>query len=115
EPGTDANATRRALMDLGGVGDGLATTIVMRALHWPDAFPDMDRALQRSADVGGARELVGRGERGRPWRGERGAPPCAAVRARGGRGGGGGGYGGVGVWVRSEPVGVDAAADWRSG
>jgi len=53
EPGADAAEARRALMTIPGLDDRLATTIVMRALHWPDAFPAADRA---------------RGEPWRPWR-----------------------------------------------
>jgi AraC family transcriptional regulator, regulatory protein of adaptative response / DNA-3-methyladenine glycosylase II len=53
EPGADAAAARRALMAIPGMDDWLATTIVMRALHWPDAFPASDRA---------------RAEPWRPWR-----------------------------------------------
>ena len=32
-----------------GVGERLATMVVMRALYWPDAFPTADLALQRAA------------------------------------------------------------------
>lgn len=53
EPGADAATARRALMTIPGMDDWLATTIVMRALHWPDAFPVSDRA---------------RAESWRPWR-----------------------------------------------
>jgi AraC family transcriptional regulator of adaptative response / DNA-3-methyladenine glycosylase II len=61
-------ATRRALMEIAGVGERLATTVVMRALYWPDAFPASDRALQRAAGVASAGALVARAERWRPWR-----------------------------------------------
>ncbi len=68
EPGSDVIATRRALLAITGVGDGLATTIVMRALHWPDAFPAADRALQRAAGTSSLRALRERAEQWRPWR-----------------------------------------------
>ncbi|MDP9201569.1 MAG: helix-turn-helix domain-containing protein [Gemmatimonadota bacterium] len=68
EPGSDVTATRRALTEITGVGDQVATTIVMRALYWPDAFSVTDRALQRAAEVSTPRELRARGERWRPWR-----------------------------------------------
>lgn len=55
EPGSDPLATRDALMNIDGIDDRLATTIVMRALHWPDAFPSVDVTLQRA-------------EKWRPWR-----------------------------------------------
>jgi AraC family transcriptional regulator of adaptative response / DNA-3-methyladenine glycosylase II len=68
EPGSDVSATRRALTEIAGVGDQLATTIVMRALYWPDALPVTDRGLQRSAGVSTPGQLRVRGERWRPWR-----------------------------------------------
>jgi AraC family transcriptional regulator of adaptative response / DNA-3-methyladenine glycosylase II len=68
EPGSDVAATRRALTEIAGVGDQLATTIVMRALYWPDALPVTDRGLQRTAGVATPRELRVRCERWRPWR-----------------------------------------------
>jgi AraC family transcriptional regulator of adaptative response / DNA-3-methyladenine glycosylase II len=52
-PGADAAAARGMLMGIAGITDGLATTIVMRALHWPDAWVGSDRA---------------RAEPWRPWR-----------------------------------------------
>jgi AraC family transcriptional regulator, regulatory protein of adaptative response / DNA-3-methyladenine glycosylase II len=42
EPGSDAATVRRALVAITGVDEQLATSIVMRALHWPDAFPAPD-------------------------------------------------------------------------
>jgi AraC family transcriptional regulator of adaptative response / DNA-3-methyladenine glycosylase II len=53
EPGADAAEARRMLMAIPGVDDQLASMIVMRALHWPDAFPATNRA---------------RAEPWRPWR-----------------------------------------------
>ena len=46
-----------------------ATAIVMRALHWPDAFPASDPSLQRAAGVTDARALLRIAEQWRPWRG----------------------------------------------
>ena len=68
EPGGDVGATRRALLEIEGVTERLATVIVMRALYWPDAFPATDRRLQRAAGVTGAGALLARAERWRPWR-----------------------------------------------
>jgi len=56
EPGCDVAAAHRALLTIDGVGERLATAIVMHALHWPDAFPAADRALRARA------------EQWRPWR-----------------------------------------------
>jgi AraC family transcriptional regulator of adaptative response / DNA-3-methyladenine glycosylase II len=68
EPRHDVAAARRALLAIEGVDARLATTIVMRALYWPDAFPSTDRTLQRAAGVRGARALRALAERWRPWR-----------------------------------------------
>ena len=68
EPGSDVVTTRRALTEIAGIGDQVATTILMRALHWPDALSLTDRALQRAAGVSSAAALRARGERWRPWR-----------------------------------------------
>jgi AraC family transcriptional regulator of adaptative response / DNA-3-methyladenine glycosylase II len=68
EPGADEAATRRALVDVAGLGERLAAVVIMRALSWPDAFPAADRTLQRAAGVAGARALLERAEQWRPWR-----------------------------------------------
>jgi AraC family transcriptional regulator of adaptative response / DNA-3-methyladenine glycosylase II len=68
EPGRDAGATQRALMEMEGVGERLATMIVMRALYWPDAFPASDPALQRAAGASSRSGLRAMAERWRPWR-----------------------------------------------
>ncbi len=67
-PGSDLEATRGILMEIDGVSDRLATTIVMRALYWPDAFPLSDRALQRAVGVTGPQALRDQAEKWRPWR-----------------------------------------------
>jgi AraC family transcriptional regulator, regulatory protein of adaptative response / DNA-3-methyladenine glycosylase II len=68
QPGSDVVATHRALLEIEGVGERIATIIVMRALYWPDAFPTADAALQRAAGATGRRELREQAERWRPWR-----------------------------------------------
>jgi AraC family transcriptional regulator, regulatory protein of adaptative response / DNA-3-methyladenine glycosylase II len=69
EPGADVPSTRRALAEIHGLGAGTAARIVMRALHWPDAFPSTAARLQRVAGVGSAGALLRMAERWRPWRG----------------------------------------------
>lgn len=69
EPGADVPATLRALAEIPGIRERTAVRIVMRALHWPDAFPSTAAALQRAAGVTSAGELVRLAERWRPWRG----------------------------------------------
>lgn len=68
EPGSDVAETHRALMEIPGFNERLATTIVMRALYWPDAFPASDPALQEAAGVATSRALHTRAEKWRPWR-----------------------------------------------
>ena len=67
-PHSPLAGTHQALVQNHGVGDRLATTIVMHALGWPDAFPASDRALQRAARVASPRQLLAQGEQWRPWR-----------------------------------------------
>jgi len=68
EPSSDVATTRRDLLGVVGVGDRLASAIVMCALSWPDAFPAEDRALQRAAGAATAQQLAARAEQWRPWR-----------------------------------------------
>jgi AraC family transcriptional regulator of adaptative response / DNA-3-methyladenine glycosylase II len=56
EPGADPMATLRQLLEIACIEPALADAIVMRALHWPDAFAAVDP------------ELRARAERWRPWR-----------------------------------------------
>ncbi len=51
QPGADPNQTCAALLALPGIGDWTAQYISMRALHWPDAFPAGDVALQTALGV----------------------------------------------------------------
>lgn len=55
------------LTDLPGIGPWTAQYIAMRALHWPDAFPDGDLVLLRAARLK-RKELRARAEGWRPWR-----------------------------------------------
>ncbi len=68
DPGNDVTETHRALVEIAGIDERLATTIVMRALYWPDAFPASDRSLQAAAGAATPRALRARAEKWRPWR-----------------------------------------------
>jgi AraC family transcriptional regulator of adaptative response / DNA-3-methyladenine glycosylase II len=68
EPGNDVAETHRALMEVAGMDEALATTIVMRALYWPDAFPWTDPGLLSAAGAPSPRALRTRAEKWRPWR-----------------------------------------------
>jgi len=67
--GNDVTATRRELVEIGGIDERIATMIVMRGLCWPDAFPAADRVLQRAAGASSERLLRTEAEKWRPWRG----------------------------------------------
>jgi AraC family transcriptional regulator of adaptative response / DNA-3-methyladenine glycosylase II len=67
EPGSDVDETYKTLTEV-GVDPALATTILMRALQWPDAFPSSDESLQRAAGASSQDELERRAESWRPWR-----------------------------------------------
>ncbi len=68
EPGADVQTTLRALKQIPGIGERTATAIVVRALHWPDAFDANDLSLQRAAGITGSRALLRMAEQWRPWR-----------------------------------------------
>lgn len=68
EPGGDAFAAHRTLAELDGVGERLATLILMRAQRWPDAFPASDPALRRAVAIPSPSALLARAEQWRPWR-----------------------------------------------
>ena len=55
-PGGDPESALRALVEVSGIGERTAAVIVMRALHWPDAFPDPDAASREDTEAW------------RPWR-----------------------------------------------
>jgi AraC family transcriptional regulator of adaptative response / DNA-3-methyladenine glycosylase II len=55
------------LTELPGIGPWTAQYIAMRALRWPDAFPDGDLMLLRAANLK-RKELLARAEGWRPWR-----------------------------------------------
>lgn len=68
-PGSDAAATRRALLALPGIGPWTADYVALRALRELDAFPAHDLVLRRrlgDVDAAGALRAA---ERWRPWRG----------------------------------------------
>jgi AraC family transcriptional regulator, regulatory protein of adaptative response / DNA-3-methyladenine glycosylase II len=67
-PGPDPQAVIQALTRLPEIGRWTAQYVAMRALRWPDAFPDGDLGLLRGANAGSARELRNMAEAWRPWR-----------------------------------------------
>lgn len=71
-PAEDPAATMARLRALPGIGDWTAQYIAMRALHWPDAFPAGDIALQRALGLPRSRDATAVAERAsrawQPWR-----------------------------------------------
>jgi AraC family transcriptional regulator of adaptative response / DNA-3-methyladenine glycosylase II len=68
EPEADVRVLTRQLLDLPGIGPWTAEYIVMRAVHWPDAFPASDLVLLRSAGNLSPAKLLHAAEQWRPWR-----------------------------------------------
>ena len=68
EPAVDVRALTRQLLEVPGIGPWTAEYIVMRAVHWPDAFPASDLVLRRAAGNLTPSELVRAAEKWRPWR-----------------------------------------------
>ncbi len=68
ERGGDPIAARGTLVAIDGVDEVMAENIVMRALCWPDAFPDADVSLQVAARAASREALLSTAERWRPWR-----------------------------------------------
>jgi AraC family transcriptional regulator of adaptative response / DNA-3-methyladenine glycosylase II len=69
--GADAGATLEKLKTIRGIGEWTAQYIVMRALHWPDAFPAGDLGLRKAVGAGrtmGETQLLRVAEAWRPWR-----------------------------------------------
>jgi len=68
EPEADVRLLTRQLLELPGIGTWTAEYIVMRAVHWPDAFPASDLVLRRASGGMTAARLHREAERWRPWR-----------------------------------------------
>ncbi|MEP6991622.1 MAG: AlkA N-terminal domain-containing protein, partial [bacterium] len=68
EPDADLRLLSRQLLVLPGIGPWTAEYIMMRAVHWPDAFPASDLVLRCSAGGLTAARLLAAAEAWRPWR-----------------------------------------------
>ena len=64
----DVRSLTRQLLELPGIGPWTAEYIVMRAVHWPDAFPASDLVLRRAAGNMSSAKLLRAAEQWRPWR-----------------------------------------------
>ena len=68
EPGGDVAETMERLQRIPGIGPWTARYIALRALHWPDAFPDGDLGVRRALDGSSAAEARRVAQPWRPWR-----------------------------------------------
>ena len=68
EPGGDVEATMARLERIPGIGPWTARYIALRALHWPDAFPDSDLGVRRALGGVSAAEARRVAQPWRPWR-----------------------------------------------
>ena len=68
DPGGDVDRTRAALETIPGIGPWTSGYIAMRALGWPDAFPDNDLVVMRAMGEKRAARAIARSEAWRPWR-----------------------------------------------
>ncbi|MEP6731821.1 MAG: AlkA N-terminal domain-containing protein, partial [bacterium] len=68
EPEADVRVLTRQLLELPGIGPWTAEYIVMRAVHWPDAFPASDLVLRRVAGNLTSAKLMRAAEQWSPWR-----------------------------------------------
>lgn len=66
--GSDVERTRKALETIPGIGTWTSSYIAMRALGWPDAFPDNDLVVMRAMGETRQARARARSEAWRPWR-----------------------------------------------
>ena len=71
-PNADPQTTEAALLALPGIGPWTASYVLMRALHWPNAFPAQDVVLQNTLGTRGvphsAQVTEQRASTWQPWR-----------------------------------------------
>ncbi|MBT0959693.1 DNA-3-methyladenine glycosylase 2 [Denitromonas iodatirespirans] len=67
-PGAPVQDTIAQLQALPGIGPWTAHYIAMRALAWPDAYPDGDYGVRAALGMCSAREARQQAEAWRPWR-----------------------------------------------
>ena len=67
-PGCDVDQTVAALTALPGIGPWTAQTIAMRALSWPDAFPNTDYGVMKALGCTDPAAVLRAAEKWRPWR-----------------------------------------------
>lgn len=69
EPTTEIDAPMAALKAIPGVGEWTAQYVALRALGWPDAFPESDAGLLKALGTRSPRQAGQRAQIWRPYRG----------------------------------------------
>lgn len=67
-PAADVERTRESLLAIAGIGPWTADYIAMRALAWPDAFPEGDAGVHRAIGVRSRPEVRVIMSHWKPWR-----------------------------------------------
>lgn len=67
-PGTPVHRATEYLRAINGVGGWTASYIAMRALHWPDAFPETDLGIRHALKLDKANDILQVSQAWRPWR-----------------------------------------------
>jgi AraC family transcriptional regulator of adaptative response / DNA-3-methyladenine glycosylase II len=67
-PLADVETALQKLQELPGIGPWTAQYVAMRALGWPDAFPESDLGIRKALGGASTGEARRRAERWRPWR-----------------------------------------------
>ncbi len=67
-PGAPVERTTERLLAIPGIGPWTASYIAMRALRWPDAFPDSDLGLKKALEEPSPTGIRKLAEPWRPWR-----------------------------------------------
>jgi AraC family transcriptional regulator, regulatory protein of adaptative response / DNA-3-methyladenine glycosylase II len=68
DPAANVELTIAQLRAIPGIGDWTAQYIAMRALAWPDAFPNTDYGVMKALGEKNPRKVLSLAERWRPWR-----------------------------------------------
>ncbi|WP_224981320.1 DNA-3-methyladenine glycosylase 2 [Geomonas agri] len=66
--GAEPHTELKKLMAIPGIGPWTAQYIAMRAMGWPDAFPDTDFGVKKALAPRTAKEISALAETWRPWR-----------------------------------------------
>jgi AraC family transcriptional regulator of adaptative response / DNA-3-methyladenine glycosylase II len=67
-PGSLVQQTSARLLAITGLGPWTAAYIAMRALHWPDAFPETDLGIRHALGLKRPQDIVKASQPWRPWR-----------------------------------------------